>query len=74
MEINLTFESNDKTFYIGDQYSGETYRGPYEVTPKVNLIQTLSTKAKVLTNNVTIKEIPYYETSNKSGLTAIIGG
>lgn len=53
---------------------GDIYTGPYKVTPKVNETQTLLTQLKAMTNNVVVAEIPYYETSNTSGLTAIIGG
>ena len=53
---------------------GDVYKGSYSITPKAWEEQVLETKSKVLTDNMAIKEIPYYETSNKSGLTAIIGG
>lgn len=42
------------------------YVGDYEVTPKTSE-QTLRTKDKHLTEDVTIKSIPYFETSNNSG-------
>ena len=45
----------------GDQYEGE-----YVVTPHVGE-QELQTKNKVLLDDVTIKAIPYFETSNTSG-------
>lgn len=57
--------------YNGDY---ENYEGPYEVIPKIES-QSLSTKNKCMSNNVTIREIPYYEVSNASnGETIIIGG
>lgn len=44
----------------------DIYQGNYEVTPKVTQ-QILSTKNKVMTDNLKIKEIPYFETNNNSG-------
>lgn len=42
------------------------YEGEYKVTPKVSE-QTLPTAKKLLSEDVTIKEIPYFEVSNTSG-------
>ena len=42
------------------------YTGDYDVTPKTSE-QMLQTKDKHLTDNVTIKAIPYFETANLSG-------
>jgi hypothetical protein len=42
------------------------YTGSYEVTPKTSE-QSLQTKDKHLTENVTIKSIPFFATSNNSG-------
>ena len=43
-----------------------TYEGDYEVTPTADG-QTLSTAQKLMEGDVTVKAIPYYETSNESG-------
>lgn len=51
----------------------ETYRGKYEVQSNVNDVQVLPTKNKLMTKNVTILKIPYWETSNDFGTTCIIG-
>lgn len=51
----------------------DIYYGPYEVTPK-SKEQVLYTKDKILNNNVSVKKIPYYETSNLTGKTIYIGG
>lgn len=42
------------------------YEGVYDVTPTVSE-QTLPTARKYLSEDVTIKEIPYFEVSNDSG-------
>lgn len=42
------------------------YEGDYEVTPKVSE-QTLPTAKKLMSEDLTIKEIPYFEVGNNSG-------
>lgn len=50
------------------------YEGPYTVTPQVTE-QTLRTRAKTMTDDVTVLEIPYVSVSNLSGgNTVTIGG
>ena len=48
------------------------YSGDYGITPK-SYNQILQTKNKVLRENLQVKEIPYYETSNEYGKTIYIG-
>lgn len=47
------------------------YDGPYEVTPKVEA-QTLPTKQKYMTQDVTVLSVPYYEADNQNGTTIFI--
>lgn len=55
--------------------TGDVYTGEYIVTPKAFTEQTLETAHKVMSDNVTVLEIPYYETSNlHGGKTVFIGG
>lgn len=49
-----------------------TYGGPYEVTPKAAEEQVLKTERKVVLHDITVHEVPYWETSNHSGMTAFI--
>jgi len=51
----------------------EHYQGKYIVTPKITS-QTLHTANLVMDDDMTVLEIPYYETSNLSGKTVYIGG
>lgn len=51
----------------------EDYAGPYRVKPKTEP-QTLATGDRHLTEDVSIDAIPYYEVSNATGKTIIIGG
>lgn len=62
-----------KTIFDLDTSKPEHYQGAYNVTPAIEPI-TLETKDKVMTDNVIIHEIPYFETSNDTGTTVIIGG
>lgn len=52
----------------------DIYDGEYIVTPKPYIEQTLETREKVMADDVTVLAIPYYETSNVSGITIYIGG
>lgn len=52
----------------------DVYDGEYIVTPKPYDAQTLETRHKVMIDDVTVLAIPYYETSNVSGITIYIGG
>lgn len=48
------------------------YTGTYEVIPSIEM-QILETKNKILKDDVSVKQIPYFETSNLYGDTAYIG-
>lgn len=51
----------------------EVYGGPYEVTPKAWDAQILQTDGKLMSDDVTVFKVPYYETSNLfDGKTAYI--
>lgn len=50
----------------------QMYNGSYDITPSVDS-QTLATKDKLMSNNMVVEGIPYYETSNDYGYTVYIG-
>lgn len=50
----------------GEPPEVDLYEGSYEVTPKVDA-QTIPTAQKFLTEDMRIKEIPYFVTSNNAG-------
>lgn len=55
------------------QKEADPYTGDYEVTPAVES-QTLPTAQKLMKQDMTIKAIPYFETSNDfDGKTVYIG-
>lgn len=58
-----------KPVYIG----GEPYTGEYEVTPEFER-QTLGTRGKLMSNDVTVNAITVSRTSNDYGTTIYIGG
>lgn len=52
----------------------EYYIGEYDVTPKIKS-QVLETRDKLMSDDVTVRAIPFYEVSNpQGGTTFIIGG
>ena len=63
---------NDAPCPWGDIAGGE-YEGDYIVTPKVES-QTMPTKNKLLTEDVTIKSIPFFNVSNTSGGSTVFIG
>lgn len=52
--------------------SYQTYGGSYDITPSTES-QTLNTMNKVMADDVLVREIPYFETSNEYGKTIYIG-
>lgn len=50
-----------------------TYDGEYSVTPKVNS-QTMETEGKLMSDNLTINSIPYFDVKNQSGGNTIYIG
>ena len=63
------------TITYGNGNAVPTYKGQYQITPLAFEETTLKTKGKKLTEDVVIKEIPYFETTNLSGgYTVYIAG
>lgn len=56
------------------QWVADPYEGPYTVKPAPWASQTLATKHKTMLDDVTVLEIPYFETTNpQGGSTVYIG-
>ena len=53
--------------YVG----GDVYDGDYVVVPKTET-QVLPTRSKVMADDVTVKEVPFFQTSNTYGDTVYI--
>lgn len=58
-----------KVVYMGDS---KPYEGVYDVTPQAKSAVILPTKDRLLSRDVNVKKIPYYETSNQTGVTVYI--
>lgn len=53
----------------------DPYEGPYSVASVAGAMQILDTEDKIMTENLIVLPILYFETSNpKGGLTVYIGG
>lgn len=79
MKIDVSFRCDDDMNLVFENYqqiishSVERYNGDYVVVPKTDS-QVLKTRQKLMTDDLTVKEIPYYEVSNESnGNTVYIG-
>lgn len=82
-DFNVRFDSHGGTFDMsaddGRKFAaemgkvteifvgGKNYTGPYTVTPKADETQVLPTKDALLKEDVMVKKIPFYETSNSAG-------
>lgn len=70
-EQDLEIQADMGVVHVVKEYvGGNPYTGDYAVTPKVAQ-QTMPTKGKFMTDDVTVKAIPIYETSNASGGSTI---
>ena len=52
--------------------STELYTGEYNVVPKATEEQRLPCAGKKMKKDVTVQRVPYYETSNDTGITVYI--
>lgn len=77
-EFIFTLEEPEYEFTIEEAIivheggSYDVYDGQYEVTPSAHNPIVLETREKLMADDVTVNKIPYYETSNESGLTVYI--
>ena len=58
---------NHITYGVGEGDTPIIYEGDYDVIPLAFQETVLKTKNKKLVDNIVVKEIPYYETTNLSG-------
>ena len=76
MKLDSTLDGECGLFYVVTKDSGEweIYDGPYVTVSLADNDRYLSTRNKVMTNNVLVQEIPYTETENiPGGITVNIG-
>lgn len=77
-EVQLRVDGEgDLALGLGEPFisaGAEEYEGPYQVRPSPHGSQVLETRYRLMADDVTVEEIPYYKTTNESGgYTAIIG-
>lgn len=80
--IPVVFEELEDSFdvcfenlqVVERQTDVEKYTGEYTVTPQPFDETVLDTHQKLLTDDITVLKIPYFETSNEHGNTVYIGG
>lgn len=78
--VDIAFRDDKKTFntvfnsYQETQKDVIAYLGEYEVEPSVKNQSILETKGKLMIDDVTVKKLPLFKTSNESGgVTVYIG-
>lgn len=70
--VNPKYAVSTGTPVIKEYIGAEPYGGEYVVIPKANENQVLLTQNKILSENVTVTKVPYFETSNIYGDTVYI--
>lgn len=72
--LGLRVQAGSPTLHlrIGEGHSVDWYAGPYDATP-TRSEQHLPTRGKTMRSDVTVHEIPYYQTANPYGTTFVIG-
>lgn len=63
----LCFDLDIEETIVIDPSTHDYYRGIYVVTPRAYSQTVLETADKIMRDDVTVLEIPYYEVSNLSG-------
>ena len=68
-EHTLDVDFHESITVVPPAISGDypLYAGAYVVTPKAMEQQVLPTERTVLLNDITVKKVPLYQTSNNSG-------
>lgn len=79
MKFRVRFNIENECFRVkfGEitRHAMDPYGGPYIAVPKLDEQIVLLTKDKSMSDNVTVREIPWEEVSNpQGGITVTIGG
>ena len=67
-DVGLRWETVEYVPYVP---TGHQYEGPYEVTPTLSE-QSLETRNRTMTDDVTVHAVPLYEVGNEWGTTVYI--
>lgn len=74
MEFDFAGDSDEIEMEVDvaiETVSGNHFDGPYQVTPKAHGGTVLETNGKYMDDDVTVTEIPYYETTATTGGTVL---
>ena len=71
-EVNPQKQVDASVSLFGDKESVR-YSGDHEFTADTDEDYSVDTKFKMMSSNIVIKKVPYFETSNPSGTTIYIG-
>ena len=66
LPIRLTEDSKTINISFGEDYNGKQYNGAYEVTPS-RQEKILNTQGCYMSNDVTVKKIPFAAVTNQQG-------
>lgn len=66
LPIRLTEDSKTINISFGEGYNGKQYNGAYEVIPS-RQDQTLNTQGCYMSNDVSVKQIPFAAVTNQQG-------
>lgn len=69
---NIGVKTVETTINVVNPDGTDSYTGTYSVVPTTTGT-VLETKGKLMLRDVAVFAIPYYETSNESGTTVVIG-
>lgn len=72
LSLEVTGGSGTVGLVVENGHTVSWYEGPYEAVP-TRAEQVLATEHRTMRRDVTVREIPYYETSNPYGKTYVIG-
>jgi hypothetical protein len=65
-ETDCSFETGLGEIQVVQNTNAEYYKGNYIVTPNIDE-QTMDTNGKMMSDDVTIKAIPFFNVSNNAG-------
>jgi hypothetical protein len=65
--LNMAAELKQSSDDDNNNTDVETYTGSYNITPQAFNSQTLDTSGKIMSDDLHISEVPFYQTSNQAG-------
>lgn len=72
IDNDLSYDLEENSIIDWKYIDYPIYKDDYIVTPKARESQVLETEGKLMKENLTVLEVPYFETSNEYGTTIYI--